>query len=99
MMHEVPSEHGSSSDGPHTQTPKLDWRRAHEELSRLARGRAQLDWEEGRWMLDALRSAAHVHLGFGSFGEYIERLFGYTRRSTEERRTVGPALERPAEMQ
>src|SRR6266436_7745081 len=73
MMHEDLSEHGSSSDGSDTQTSKLDWRRAHEDLSRLARCRARLDWEEGRSLLDALRSGAHLHLGFGSFGEYIER--------------------------
>src|SRR5258708_328653 len=98
MMHEDLSEHGSSSDGPDTQTSKLDWRRAHEDLSRLARCRARLDWEEARLLLDALRSGAHLHLGFGSFGEYIERLFGYTRRSTEERLRVAEALERLPEM-
>jgi len=47
-----------------------DWLRAHEALSRLARERAAADAEEGRWLLAARRSAAHVHLGFGSFGEY-----------------------------
>src|SRR6266446_641993 len=93
MMHEGLSEHGSSSEGPHTLTPKLDWRHAHEDLSRLAKCRARLDWEEGRSLLDALRCGAHLHLGFGSFGEYIERLFGYTRRSTEERLRVAEALE------
>src|SRR5882762_10046122 len=99
MMHEELSERGSSSEGPDTQTPKLDWRRAHEELSRLARCRARLDWEEGRSLLDALRSGAHLHLGFGSFGEYIERLFGYSRRSTEERLRVAEALERLPELE
>src|SRR5712671_5178240 len=94
MMHEHLSEHRSSSAGPDAQTFKLDWRRAHEDLSRLARCQARLDWEEGRSLLDALRSGAHLHLGFGSFGEYIERLFGYTRRSTEERLRVAEALER-----
>jgi hypothetical protein len=44
------------------------WLRAHVELSRLAKERAMADAEEGRWLLAALRSAAHVHLGFGSFG-------------------------------
>ncbi|HEX4339896.1 MAG TPA: hypothetical protein VH062_28510 [Polyangiaceae bacterium] len=56
---------------------KSGWVLAHEALSLLARGRAAADAEEGRWFLAALRSAAHVHLGYGSFGEYIERLFGY----------------------
>src|SRR5713101_9445439 len=94
MMHADPSEYGSSSDGPSTQTPKLDWRRAHEDLSRLAKCRARFDWEEGRSLLDALRSGAHLHLGFGSFGEYIERLLGYSRRSIDERLRVAEALER-----
>ena len=67
--------------------------RAHEALSRLARERARADAEEGRWLLAALRSAAHVHLGFGSFGEYVERLFGYKPRSTQEKLRVAEALE------
>src|SRR6266850_5490985 len=99
MMHEDPSEYGSSSDGPNTQTPKLDWRRAHEDLTRLARCRARLDWEEGRLLLDALRSGAHLHLGFGSFGEYIERLLGYGRRSTDEKLRVAEALENLPELE
>jgi hypothetical protein len=70
-----------------------DWLRAHEALSRLARERAAADAEEGRWLLAARRSAAHVHLGFGSFGEYIERLFGYTRRTVQEKLRVAEALE------
>ena len=70
-----------------------DWKRAHAALSRIARERAQLDAEEGRWLLRALRSAAHVHLGFASFAEYIERLFGYRPRSTQEKLRVAEALE------
>jgi hypothetical protein len=62
-------------------------------LSRLARTRAAADAEEGRWLLVGLRSAAHVHLGFGSFAEYVERLFGYTARSTQEKLRVAEALE------
>ena len=70
-----------------------DWVSAHEQLSRLAKARAAADAEEGRWLLCALRSAAHVHLGFGSFAEYIERLFGYRPRSTQEKLRVAEALE------
>jgi hypothetical protein len=69
------------------------WQRAHHVLSRLARRRATLDAEEGRWLLAALRATAHVHLGFGSFGEYVERLFGYSPRSTHEKLRVAEALE------
>ena len=70
-----------------------DWVRAHEALSRLAKERAAADAEEGRWLLCALRSAAHIHLGFASFAEYIERLFGYKPRSTQEKLRVAEALE------
>jgi hypothetical protein len=71
-----------------------DWKQSHAALSRLARERAALDAEEGRWLLRALRSAAHVHLGFGSFAEYIDRLFGYRPRTTQEKLRVAEALER-----
>ena len=70
-----------------------EWVRAHEALSRLARERARLDAEEGRCLLAALRTAAHVHLGFGSFGEYVERWFGFKPRSTQEKLRVAEALE------
>ncbi|HEX4338051.1 MAG TPA: hypothetical protein VH062_19210 [Polyangiaceae bacterium] len=73
---------------------KSEWVRAHEALSLLARERAAADAEEGRWFLAALRSAAHVHLGYGSFGEYIERLFGYKPRSTQEKLRVAEGLEK-----
>ncbi len=72
---------------------EIEWVQAHEALSRLAKERAATDAEEGRWLLAALRSAAHVHMGFGSFGEYIERLFGYKLRSTQEKLRVAEALE------
>jgi hypothetical protein len=69
------------------------WMVAHHALSRLARERAAADAEEGRWLLAALRSAAHVHLGFASFSEYVERSFGYKPRSTQEKLRVAEALE------
>jgi hypothetical protein len=70
-----------------------DWVQAHAALSRLARERAALDAEEGRRLLLALRSGAHVHLGYGSFAQYIERLFGYRPRTTQEKLRVAEALE------
>jgi hypothetical protein len=70
-----------------------DWVQAHAALSRLAQERAALDAEEGRWLLCAWRSAAHVHLGYGSFVQYIERLFGYKPRTTQEKLRVAEALE------
>ena len=67
--------------------------RAHTALTRLARERAAADAEEGRWLLLAWRSAVHVHLGHGSFSEYVERLLGYSPRATREKLRVAEALE------
>lgn len=75
-----------------------DWKRAHEELVRLARERAGLDWEEGCWLLSALRSQAHRKIGCGTFEEYVERLFGYSPRFTKEKVRVAEALEALTEM-
>jgi hypothetical protein len=69
------------------------WQRAHEELLALAEKRAGLDADEGRWLLEALRVGAHVRLGYGGFPEYVERLFGYSPRFTQERLRVAEALE------
>jgi hypothetical protein len=44
-------------------------------------------------LLQALRTGAHRHLGFGTFAEYVERLFGYRPRATEEKLRVARALE------
>jgi hypothetical protein len=69
------------------------WMIAHHALSRLAKERAAADVEEGRWLLAAVRAATHLHLGFASFSEYVERSFGYRPRSTQEKLRVAEALE------
>ena len=71
----------------------LEWQHVHDELSRLAKTRAHLDWEEGTWLVRAQRCGVHLRLGYASFAEYIERLFGYRPRWTEERVRVALALE------
>jgi hypothetical protein len=76
----------------------FNWQQVHQELSRLAKTRAHLDWEEGSWLVRALRTSVHVHLGFGSFAEYVERLFGYGPRWTDERLRVAEALEKLPEI-
>src|SRR5215468_11034923 len=81
------------------QPPPPDWRCVHEELLRLATTRARLDWEEGRSLLLGLRAGVHVHLGYGNFAEYIERLFGWKPRWTEERLRVAEALEALPELE
>jgi hypothetical protein len=70
-----------------------EWRAAHEALSRLARQRAGLDFEEGTWLLAAQRAGVHARLGYGSFFEYIERLFGDSPRLTRDKLRVAAALE------
>src|SRR6476469_4195877 len=70
-----------------------DWQTAHNHLTRIAKDRARLDQEEGDSLLRALRAKAHLHLGYATFAEYIERLFGYSPRWTEERLRVAEALE------
>jgi hypothetical protein len=71
----------------------MDWQKAHEALSRLARARAEMDFEEGRWLRAALAAGVHRRLGYGSFTEYVERLFGYAPRLTHEKLRVAEALE------
>jgi len=81
------------SAGAATRIDKVDWKRAHEELARIASSRSELDYDEGRWLLAALRSGTHVHLGYGSFAEYVERLLGHSPRFCGERLRVAEALE------
>src|SRR4051812_34335328 len=69
-----------------------EWRAAHVALTRLARQRASLDFEEGTWLLAAQRAGVHARLGYGSFFEYIERLFGYSPRLTHDKLRVAAAL-------
>jgi hypothetical protein len=69
------------------------WVTAHEELTLLARRRAELDGLEGPALLRALRAGVHRHLGLGSFAEYVERLFGYSRRTLDDKLRTAEALE------
>lgn len=75
-----------------------EWEQAHGELVELSKKRANLDGEEGPALLRALRSGTHLRLGYASFSEYIERLFGYTPRFTNERLRVAEALEELKEL-
>jgi len=80
-------------------TQPFTWQQVHHELSRIAKTRAHLDWDEGRWLVHGLRSGVHLHLGFASFAEYVERLFGYGPRWTEERLRVAEGLAKLPEME
>ena len=74
------------------------WVAAHEELTELARRRSELDGLEGPALLRALRAGVHRHLGLGTFAEYIERLFGYSRRTLEDELRTAEALEELPEL-
>jgi hypothetical protein len=69
------------------------WVEAHDELAELARRRAELDGVEGSALLRAFRAGVHRHLGFASFAEYVERLFGYSRRTLDDKLRTAEALE------
>jgi hypothetical protein len=75
------------------QGTKARWVVAHEELCELSRRRGELESLEGAALLRALRANVHRHLGFGSFAEYVERLFGYGRRTVDDKLRTAFALE------
>lgn len=70
-----------------------DWQEIHRRVVRVAGAKAALDEEQGRLMLEALRADVHSHLGYATFIEYVERIFGLGPRETEERLRVARALE------
>ncbi len=74
------------------------WERAHRALVGLAKTRAGLDVEEGKWLLAAARGHVDRRLGYGSFVEYVERLFGYGPRLTNEKLRVAEELEELPEL-
>lgn len=83
---------------PDTVGRMVGWQQAHEALVRLAKARAGLDFDEGERLLEALRARTHERLGFGSFVEYVERLFGYAPRLTHDKLRVAEALEELPEL-
>jgi len=85
--------HVGNAECEGTTVAEAPWREAHRQLQRIAARRAALDVEEARWLLVAKREQVHVHLGFGSFIEYVERTLGYRPRTTLDRLRVAEALE------
>jgi hypothetical protein len=70
------------------------WKVVHARVVSFAKQRAGLEWEEGRLLCEAQRAGVHRRLGFASFGEYVERHFGYNGRLLKEKLRVALALER-----
>ncbi len=71
----------------------MHWKEVHRRLVGLAQQRAKQDREEARWLVIGLGARVHEGLGFASFTEYLERVFGYDRRHARERVRVAQALE------
>jgi hypothetical protein len=77
----------------HSDSERLSWQVTHENLTRIAKKRAEVDAEEAVWLIRGMRERLHVHLGYGSYLEYLERTFGYDRKVGLERIRVAHALE------
>jgi hypothetical protein len=92
-MNDIPGDDRENQATDGGQSAKPAWQRAHEELLRLAKRRARIDRTEGHWLLLAAREGTHARLGYASFGEYVERLFGYAPRWTLEKLRVAEVLE------
>ena len=71
-----------------------DWKAVHGELTRLARVKGAYDAEEADWLLEGKRVRVHEPLGFATYLEYLERIFGYGPRLAMERLRVAEALVR-----
>src|SRR5678815_5958087 len=71
----------------------VDWREAHRALQAIVLRKAELDVEEASALLDAREARVHVELGYGSFGEYLERMLGYSARTVREKLRVAEELE------
>ena len=69
------------------------WHLVHDRLVRFAKRRSGLEWREGRLLREALAAQVHRRLGYASFAEYVERLFGYGARTTAEKLRVAESLE------
>lgn len=65
----------------------------HQNLCRLAKTRAEMDYEIGRWLAAAHRLSIHEALGHASFAAYVEWLLGFSRRQSSEHLRVALALE------
>jgi len=65
----------------------------HAELHRLAKSKAEMDYEIGQWILCADRVKLHVTAGV-TFVEYIGRIFDWDGRTVQSRLLTAQKLER-----
>src|SRR5512140_114839 len=72
--------------------PVPPWLTVHLRLMELGAERAQHEHELGRWLREAERLAVHRELGYGSFGEYADRVLGLGPRKLKERLKIARSL-------
>jgi hypothetical protein len=77
---------------------EIDWMSVHERLTKLAKTKAGLDYEEARLILEAKLSNLHKKLGRGSLLEYLDSVFGYGPKVAFDRIRVAEAIERLPEI-
>ena len=70
----------------------IDWRVADTELRRIAKHRSGLDLDEARWLIVGRNVQVHREVGYASYFEYLERVFGYDPHTARERLRVADAL-------
>jgi hypothetical protein len=75
-----------------------DWRRIDRSLRRNAKLRATLDADDARLFREAERLQIWKPLGMVSMIDYLERVFGYSPRTAQQRLQVARALEHLPEM-
>jgi hypothetical protein len=68
------------------------WRAVDAALRRLAGQKGAYDAEEARLLRAGRIAGVHLHLGFGSYLEYLERVLGYPPRLAIERLRVAEQL-------
>src|ERR1043166_8980164 len=69
-----------------------DWQSIDRALRRIARGHAELDAEEMRWVRAAEARQIWRPLGMVSLLDYLERVMGYRPRTAQDRLRVARAL-------
>ena len=69
-----------------------DWQSIDRALRRIARGHAELDAEEMRWLRAAEARQIWRPLGMVSLLDYLERVMGYRPRTAQDRLRVARAL-------
>ncbi len=67
----------NSKDGPEQPQAAFDWQQIHHQGMSIAARKARLDHEELEWMLTAEGAGVHQQLGYSSFCQYVEAVFGY----------------------